>query len=146
MTIKQLSVFLENKPGALSRPCRLLADAGINLQTFALADAREFGILRLVVHEWERAAKLLTENGMVVKTTDLVAIEVPDRPGGLAGVLEILERAKLNVEYMYAFTDKQDGRGLLAFRFADPQAAVQALQAGNINVFGTLDLSRRLAN
>lgn len=83
MTVKQLSVFLENKPGALSTPCRLLADAGVNIQTFALADTQQFGILRLVVHEWERAKQVLEQNGFVVKVTEMVALEVPDRPGGL---------------------------------------------------------------
>src|SRR5512135_2638248 len=104
MTIKQLSIFLENKPGALSAPCRLLADAGINILTFALADTQQFGILRLLVAEWEKARELLEKSGYVVKLTEVVAIEVPDVPGGLAALLEIVERARVNVEYVYAFT------------------------------------------
>lgn len=146
MTVKQLSVFLENKPGALSTPCRLLADAGVNIQTFALADTQQFGILRLVVHEWERAKQVLEQNGFVVKVTEMVALEVPDRPGGLAGLLEIIERASINVEYMYAFTDKQEGKGLLAFRFNDPAAAAKALQSQHVNVVGTVELFKRLTN
>ena len=146
MKLNQLSVFLENKPGALSAPCRLLAKAGINIQTFSLADTQQFGILRLMVHEWAKAKELLEQQGYVVKITEVVALEVPDHPGGLADLLEILERAKVNVEYMYAFTVKQAGRGLLAFRFNNPDAAIQALQAHKINVVGTLDLVKRLGD
>jgi len=146
MTLKQLSVFLENKPGALSAPCRLLADAHINIQTFSLADTREFGILRLVVEEWEMAKKIVEIDGFAVKVTDVVALEVSDRPGGLAEILEVLERAKINVEYMYAFTAKQQNKGLLLFRFNDADAAVKALRAANINAVGTVELFRRLAN
>src|SRR5512147_398386 len=102
MILKQLSVFLENQPGTLSRPCRVLADAGINILTIALADTQQFGILRLVVHEWEQARKVLEKNGCAVKVNDVVAVEVPDRPGGLAEVLEVIEGAHINVEYMYA--------------------------------------------
>lgn len=146
MKLNQLSVFLENKPGALSAPCRLLADANINVQTFSLADTREFGILRLVVQEWDRAKKVLEKNGFAVKITEVVAIEVADRPGGLANVLEILERAGVNVEYTYAFTIKHQGKGLLLFRFNDADAAIKALEANKINVLGTSELFQRLGN
>ena len=146
MTLKQLSIFLENRPGALSTPVRLLAEAGINIQTFALADTQQFGILRVVVHEWEKAKRLLEKSGFVVKATDVVALEVPDRPGGLAQMLEILERVQVNVEYMYAFTDKKEGKGLLAFRFNDPEAAIKALKEHQVNVVGTVEVFQRLGN
>lgn len=145
MILKQLSVFLENKPGALSRPCRLLAQAGINLQTVALADTQQFGILRLVVHDWEQARKVLVAADFVVKVTDVVALEIPDRPGGLAGILEVIEQAGVNVEYMYAFTAKQEGQGLMLFRFDQPQAALDALKAGGMCAVSTADLFKRLA-
>jgi hypothetical protein len=144
MTLKQLSVFLENKPGALSAPCRALAEAGVNIQTFSLADTQQFGILRLVVDEPERAQQVLEQQGWVVKVNDVVALEVPDRPGGLAQMLEILERARINVEYVYAFTAKHQGQGLMLFRFNDPAAAVKALQANQINVVGSVELFQRL--
>ena len=146
MKLNQLSVFLENKPGALSAPCRLLADANINVQTFSLADTREFGILRLVVQEWDRAKKVLEKNGFAVKITEVVALEVGDRPGGLADVLEILDRAGVNVEYTYPFTIKHQGKGLLLFRFNDADAAIKALEANKINVLGTSELFQRLGN
>ena len=146
MKLNQLSIFLENKPGALSSPCRLLAKAGINILTFALADTQQFGILRLMVHDWEKAKEVLEKHGYVVKLTEVVALEVPDRPGGLADLLEVVEQAKVNVEYMYAFTVKQSGKGLLAFRFNDPDAAIKALQARNVNVVGNLDLVKKLGD
>lgn len=146
MKLNQLSVFLENKPGALSTPCRLLAKAGINIQTFALADTQQFGILRVMVHDWAKAKELLEKNGYVVKVTEIVALEVPDHPGGLADILEALEHAKVNVEYMYAFTVKQGGQGLLAFRFDNPDAAIKALQARKVNVVGNLELVKRLGD
>jgi hypothetical protein len=144
MKLNQLSVFLENQPGALSTPCRLLADAGINILTFALADTQQFGILRLVVHEWQKARDLLEKNGYVVKLTEVVALEVPDAPGGLAALLEIVERARINVEYVYAFTAKHDGKGLMLFRFNNPDAAIRALQADKVNIVGTVELFKRL--
>jgi hypothetical protein len=146
MKLNQLSVFLENKPGALSAPCRLLAKAGINIQTFALADTQQFGILRVMVHDWAKAKELLEKQGYVVKLTEVVALEVPDHPGGLADLLEIVEQVKVNVEYMYAFTVKQSGKGLLAFRFSDADAAVKALQARKVNVVGNLDLVKKLGD
>lgn len=128
MKVKQLSLFLENKPGALSRPIKLLARAKFNLLTLSLADTHQFGILRLIVREWEAAKKLLEKNQFVVKVSDLVAIEVADKPGGLASVLQVLEKAGVNVEYMYGFTLSTEGKGLLAFRFDDPDLAIAALQ------------------
>lgn len=146
MTLKQLSVFLENKPGALSQPCRVLAEAGINILTFALADTQQFGILRLVTKDWQEAKRVLEGAGCAVRVTDVVAVEVPDRPGGLAHVLEVLELAKVNVEYMYAFTAKQEGKGLLLFRFDRPEVAVAALQANYLNTVGTTELLKRLGD
>lgn len=134
MKLHQLSVFLENKPGALNVPCRLLAQAGLNLATLSLADTREFGILRLIVRDWQKARQILEAGGCVVKVTEVVAIEVSDRPGGLLEILEALERAQINMEYMYAFTAKQGGKAVLVFRFTDPDAAIRALQAAKVSI------------
>lgn len=145
MKVKQLSLFLENKPGALSRPINLLAAARINLITLSLADTQQFGILRLVVRDWEKAKALLEAEGMVVKVTDIVAVEVADEPGGLAGILEAVEKARVNVEYMYGFTlGKQQDRGLLAFRFDDPDRATEALRKRGFNPVASIDLFKRL--
>jgi len=116
MKLKQISVFLENRPGALEEPCRVLAEAGINLSALCLADTEKFGILRLIVQDWERAAQLLREAGFVVKVTDVLAVEVPDRPGGLYEVLQVFHKKGLSVEYMYAFPSRQGDKAVLIFR------------------------------
>ena len=144
MKLKQLSLFLENKPGALSAPVKLLADAKINLLTLSIAEAQQYGILRLIVRDWQAAKKLLEKNGLLVKVTDVLAIEVPDRPGGLADVLVVLEEAGINLEYMYAFTLKGEGKGLLLFGFDDPDKAIRALQKKKISVVGDAELFQRL--
>ena len=139
MILKQLSLFLENRPGALSRPVRLLADAGHNLLTLSIADTSQFGILRLILRDGEAARNLLEQNGFMVKVTDLVAVAVADRPGGLAAVLAVVESAGLNVEYMYPLTEKRAGRAILAFRFADPDAALRVLQSHGLDVLAGTD-------
>ena len=143
MKIHQVSVFLENKPGQLRTACDVLARAGINMVTLSLADTAQFGILRLIVQEWQKAKTVLEKAGCVVKITEVLAIEVGDRPGGLSQVLEIVDRAGLNIEYMYAFTEKRGDRAMLVFRFTNPDAALQVLQAGRINVVGTVELFSR---
>ena len=144
MKLKQLSLFLENKPGALSRPMRLLAKAGINILTLSIADTDKFGILRLIVRDWEKARQLLEADGFVVKVTDMVAVEVADRPGGLADILDLLEKAGTNVAFMYAFTEKRKGQAVLIFRFDDPEAAIRVLQKKGINVVDSADLLKQL--
>ena len=144
MKVKQLSLFLENKPGALSRPIKLLAKANINLVTLSLADTEQFGILRLVVRDWEKAQQMLQKAGFVVKVTDMVAIEVPDKPGGLALLLSVLEKARINVEYMYGFAFREAGKALVAFRFDDPDRAIAALQYKAINPVRSTELFKRL--
>ncbi|MFO1475125.1 MAG: ACT domain-containing protein [Verrucomicrobiota bacterium] len=134
MNWKQLSVFLENRPGALSEPCRILAKAGINIQTFSIADTREFGILRLVVEDTDKARRLLQRNGFAVKVTNVVVLEVPDQPGGLAGILDALDGSGQNVKYAYGFTERTGGKGVLVFCFDDPEGAVQVLKRHGISV------------
>ncbi len=144
MKVRQLSLFLENKPGALNRPIKLLAQAKFNLLTLSLADTQQFGILRLIVRDWENAQKLLQKEGFVVKVTDMVAIEVADEPGGLAKILAALEKTGVNLEYMYGFTLREEGKALLAFRFDDPDRAIEALQKKGINPVRSVDLFKRL--
>jgi hypothetical protein len=140
MKIKQLSLFLENKPGALGRPVRLLAKARFNIVTLSIADANQFGILRLILRDWEKAKKLLEKNGFVVKVTDMVAVEVADQPGGLAEILDVVEKAGLNVEFMYAFPNKRGARAILVFRFDDPDNAIRILQKSQMDVVASGDL------
>jgi len=143
MKIHQLSLFLENKPGQLTEPCRLLAQAGINIRTLTLADTEEFGILRLIVSDWQKGDRLLEEAGYVVNVTEVVAVEVPDRPGGLAELLAVFDHTDINIEYMYAFTFGRGDTAVMIFRFDKPDAAIERLQlAGNIIVGSTEVYSR----
>src|SRR5512135_183388 len=144
MKVRQLSLFLENKPGALSRPVKLLAKAKVNILTLSIADTQQFGILRFIVRDWEKAKTLLEKEGFIVKVSDLVAIEVADKPGGLANILTVAEKAGVNLEYMYGFTLREAGRGLLAFRFDDPDRAITALKKKGINPVAGVELFQRL--
>jgi hypothetical protein len=142
MKIHQLSLFLENKPGQLTEPCQLLAEAGINIRTLTLADTEEFGILRLIVSDWEKGARLLREAGYVVNVTEVVAVEVSDRPGGLAELLSVFDKTDINIEYMYAFTFGHGDTAVLIFRFNNPDAAIEQLQSAGINVVGSTEVYR----
>jgi hypothetical protein len=140
MKITQLSVFAENKPGHMIAPCRVLADAGVNLRALSIADTQRFGILRIIVSDWQRAAKILEEAGFLVKPTEVLAIEVPDRPGGLSGVLAALEGTPINIEYMYAFPFIRGEKAILIFRFNDPDAACQRLLSAGVSLVGPKEL------
>ena len=128
MKIKQLSLFIENKTGTLNSVCQVLQKNNLNIQTLSLADTQQFGILRLLVSEWERAEKVLEEAGFVVKITEVLALPVEDHPGGLASILNILDRNQLSVEYIYAFTFGKNNTAAIVFRFEDPDKAEEILK------------------
>ena len=134
MKITQLSIFVENKPGRLTAPCRALADAGINIRALSLADTQRYGILRMIVSDPGTAQKVLEQAGFMVKATEVVAVEVPDRPGGLAQVLAGLEDTSINIEYMYAFPFGRGENAVLIFRFNNPDAAIKQLQAAGVSM------------
>jgi hypothetical protein len=140
MKITQLSVFAENKPGHIIAPCRLLADAGVDIRALSLADTQRFGILRIIVSDWKKAAKLLEGAGFPVKATEVLAIEVPDRPGGLAQVLAALDDSPVNIEYMYAFPFGREQKAVLVFRFDDPDEAIKRLTAAGISLVARAEL------
>jgi hypothetical protein len=134
MKIQQLSIFLENKPGQLKKACDLLAGAGINITTLTVAETKQYGILRLIVTEWERAKSVLENGGFLTRTTDVLAVQVPDQPGGLAAVLEPIEKNGINIEYMYAFTFGREGKAVMIFRFDHPGQALGVLKAAGVEV------------
>ena len=140
MKIKQLSLFIENKPGSLNTVCQILKRNDINIRTLSLADTEQFGILRLLVKDWEKAKSELESAGLVVKVTEVLALSVDDRVGGLASVVEVLDRNALNVEYMYAFTFGKEGRAVMVFRFENPDKALTALANENIDVVQSVEL------
>ena len=134
MKVEQISVFMENKPGRLEHITRILKDAGINIRTLSLADTSDFGILRMIVNDVETATRVLRENGFTVSRTTVVAVEVPDRPGGLHSILAVLAKNEINVEYMYAFVERSGQNAVMIFRFEEPDAAIDVLRKVNINV------------
>ena len=137
MKITQLSVFAENKPGHILAPVRLLAENGVDLRALSLADTQRFGILRMIVSDAEKAARLLEEEGFLVKLTAVLALKVPDRPGGLSDLLNVLDGTAVNIEYMYAFPYRDGGsKATLIFRFDDPDAAEKLLEAAGIHPLG----------
>jgi hypothetical protein len=145
MKIHQLSLFLENQPGQMLEPCRLLARAGIDIRTLSLADTRQFGILRAIVSDWNNAAVLLQNAGYVVNVTEVVAVEVADRPGGLADLMALFEDSGINIEYMYAFPFGRQGRAVLIFRFDHPDAAIERLQAAGIDAVDSVDVYNKIS-
>ena len=133
MKLRQLSLFLENRPGALRLPCQALGQAGIDILTLSLADTQQFGILRLIVKDVERARKVLEEAGCVVKVTDVLAVEVPDRAGGLADMLGVFEGTGLSVEYIYPLVAGHRGRtAVLLLRVEDPERAATLLASRGV--------------
>ena len=133
MKLHQLSLFIENKPRQLRSPIRILAEAGVNILTLSLADTQQFGILRMIVQDWQKAKAALEKGGCVVNVTEVIALEVPDSPGGLDDILAVVEESALNIEYTYSFTFRRGNRAVLVFRFEDIDAAVKAFQAKGIN-------------
>ena len=128
MKVKQLEIYLENKSGRLADISRTLAENAINIRALSLADTADFGILRLVVNDTTKAQQVLKENGFTVGITEVLVVEVPDKPGALDCILQVVRKAGLNVEYMYAFTKKSGESGMLPFRFDDQDAAVEVFQ------------------
>ena len=139
---KQISVFLENKSGRLLEVCEGLGAAEINIRALCVADTSDFGILRLIVADPDGALQVLLARGFSVGETQVFAVSVPDRPGGLASVLAHLERAGLNVEYMYAFFTRISGEAVVVFRVADEMLdrAFDTLAAAGITIMPAQDV------
>ncbi|WP_066632737.1 ACT domain-containing protein [Desulfolucanica intricata] len=134
MRVKQVSVFLENKYGRLARVTQVLSENNINIRALSIADTTDFGILRLIVNNPDKAFDALKVDGFTVSVTDVLAVEVPDTPGGLNGALEILGQAGINIEYLYAFLQKASNAALVVFRVEQMDAAIKALEAKGINI------------
>lgn len=134
MRVEQIAVFLENKSGRLAEITAILAEDGINIRALSVADTADFGILRLIVDKVPEAEKVLRSNGFTVGKTTVIAVEVPDRTGGLATVLKSIEMANLNVEYMYAFVNKTGENAVLIFRFDDIDRAIISLQKDGFTI------------
>jgi len=141
VTLHQLSIFLENRPGQLRVPCEALGRAGIDILTVSIADTAQFGILRLVVKDWKRGKEVLEAAGAMVNVAEVVPVEVDDRPGGLAAALAAIEQAGLSIEYMYAFAARpKTGKAAVVFRFEDPKRAAAALAGRGLRLLSEDEL------
>jgi len=134
MEVKQISLFLENKKGRLWEAMDVLAKAKINIRALSIADTSDFGILRLIVPDPEKAKKALTKSNFTVRETDVIAVEVSDTPGGLAGVLKVLTDADINVEYMYAFVEKNGKKAVVVLRTDSISKGKKALKKAGVAV------------
>ncbi len=134
MKIKQISVFLENKSGRLAAVTHLLAEHTINIRALSIADTSDFGILRLIVDQPGQAYAVLKEAGFTVSLTEVLGIEMPDRPGGLNSILDILVKAGINIEYLYAFIGRSSKGAIVIFRVEELDRALKIMKDSGITV------------
>jgi hypothetical protein len=134
MKVEQISVFLENKSGRIAEVTGILAKAGVNIRALSIADTSDFGVLRLIVDDNQKAEEALKKQNITVGKTFVVAVEVEDKPGGLYRIMDILHKARLNVEYMYAFAKPNTNDAVMIFRFEEIEKAVMILKENNVNV------------
>ena len=134
MLVKQISVFVENKPGKLSAVTRLLADNNVDIRAFSVADSRDFGILRLIVNDPEKASQVLKAAEVTISVTNVIAVCIGDRPGGLAEAVDCLYKSNISVEYMYAFVEKSGDNAFAILRVENNDKALEALTEGGFTI------------
>ena len=137
----QLSIFLENKKGRLFDVCSFLGQQKINIRALTVAESDKFGVLRILVKDPHGTAKVLKEHAFVVHETEVIAVEVNDKPGGLANVLGAINKHNINVEYMYGFVEPSSAKAMMVFRFDNPSKACEALKEAGIKMVGHKDLA-----
>ena len=142
MSIQQISVFLENRPGKLFELTQLLAEKGIDMRALSIAETTDFGIARLIVNDAYGAAQVLREGQFIAQFSDVLAFAVPDEPGGLHKLLAEFNEAQVNIEYMYAFLGRERGRAYMIFRVTDTDAAEQALTVRGLTPLGAEEMEK----
>ncbi len=142
MLVKQISVFVENVPGKLVEVSQILGENDIDMSALSLADSSDFGILRLIVNDPDKAYQVLREHAFVVKQSEVIAVVIDDRPGGLTGVLQLLAGAKISLEYMYAFVGSQDGHAVVVLRPSDTETALKILEENHVSTLEPKDIYR----
>ena len=140
MFIKQISIFVENKFGRIAKIIDILGEKDINISALSIADTTDFGILRLIVNKPEEAVAVLKENGVMAKSTNVIAVAIDDQPGSLSNVLGTLTKAEITIEYMYAFVGKKEDKALMVVRTDDMDKSVNAFRAGNIEIITSADV------
>ena len=142
MALQQVTVFVQNRKGALVDITATLADAGVNLRALSIADSQEFGILRLIVNDTETAVSALKEKGYLINTIEVVGVKIGDAPGKLSKALEVLDKAHINMEYLYAFMARTERHAYVVLRPTDNEAAEAALEAGGFHLITDGDVSK----
>ncbi|MBQ7653923.1 MAG: ACT domain-containing protein [Clostridia bacterium] len=134
MAIKQLSIFVENKAGKIVEVTELLAKNSIDLRALSIADTQDYGIMRTIVDDMDKAKKILEENGSVYKVTEVIGVEIPDVPGGMSKVLSILSENGINIEYLYAFISRSKEYAYVVMRVRDNAKAEKILTDNGVNL------------
>jgi hypothetical protein len=140
MSVKQVSVFLENKEGKLKKAVNAMSRKGVNIRALSIADSSKYGILRLIVSDNEAAIEALKAEKFTVKETDVIVVGVKDEPNGLNTILEILEKESINVEYLYAFVSTKVDEAIVVFKIEDYEAGMKALKDGGATLLSKEDL------
>ncbi len=141
MSVKQISIFLENKPGFLAEVTKVLGQNGIDMRAFSLAESNDFGIARIIVDDVYKTTTVLKDAGFINSVIDILAVALPDVPGGLNSVLNVLAQAQVNVDYMYAFLGGKDGGAFMVFKVTDPARAAAALNKNGVRLLDQEELS-----
>ena len=142
MTIKQISVFLENKKGRLADVTSILSSRKINIRALTLADTTDFGVLRIIVNDTPTCLEVLKTAGFIAQQTEVIAVEMPDQPGGLHGVLSTFDEHDINIEYMYAFVEKKSNNAVVIFKVDEVAEAVEMLRNAEVSILGEDELQQ----
>jgi len=140
MNVTQLSVFIENKPGHLQNVLKTLGDEGINIITLTIAETSDFGILRMIVDNPVKGSEILKSKNFTCSITDVIALEIDDNPGSLYKAIETFSNNDLNIEYMYAFTEKREGKAVMIFRFDNIEKAKKSLKDEGYSIVKNIDI------
>ena len=142
MSLKQLTIFVENKKGALVDITKTLADNNVNLRALSIADTQDFGILRLIVNDNESATKALSDAGYLIKMTDVVGVKIGDQPGKLSMALNVLDKANINMEYLYAFMARTEKHAYVVLRVEDNEQAEKVLEDAGFHMITDADVDK----
>lgn len=142
MKVKQISIFIENRSGRLREVATILGKNSINIRALSLADTSDYGILRLIVDDPDKARQVLKSENFTLSETDVIAVEISDKPGGLAHVLNILDDSGINVEYMYAFVEKSSKNAVVIFRIEDIDNSINVLKEHGVNILTNEEISK----
>jgi len=140
--VKQISVFLENKIGRLAEITKILGDKEINIRALSIADTAEFGILRMIVSQPEETYSILEKSGFTVSETEVIVVEVVDKPGGLAQILKIIAKANLNLEYLYAFVSPKGRNALVVLKVEKPSEAIELLTRKKVKILTMREIEK----